>query len=52
MSFTPLSQSSSQLHDLRVSYELHELDLKTRRAWHYRQDFRHFWDYLYTGAAG
>lgn len=31
--------------------KLHELDLKTSRAWHYKEDFRHFWNYLYAGAA-
>lgn len=31
--------------------KLHELDLKTSRAWHYKEDFRHFWSYLYAGAA-
>jgi transposase len=24
---------------------LHALDLKTSRAWHYKEDFRHFWSY-------
>jgi transposase len=27
------------------------LDLKTIRAWHYKEDFQHFWNYLYAGAA-
>jgi len=31
--------------------KLHELDLKTSRAWHYKEDFRHFWNYHYAGAA-
>lgn len=30
---------------------LHQLDLKTSRAWHYKEDFRHFWTYLSEGAA-
>ncbi len=30
---------------------LHELDLKTSRAWHYKEDFRHFWNYLQPAAA-
>ena len=30
---------------------LHQLDLKTSRAWHYKEDFRHFWDYHQPGAA-
>ena len=31
--------------------KLHELDLKTSRAWHCKEDFQHFWNYLYAGAA-
>ncbi len=31
--------------------KLHELDLKTSRVWHYKEDFWHFWNYLYVGAA-
>jgi transposase len=27
------------------------LDLKTSRAWHYKEDFRHFWNYHYARAA-
>ena len=30
---------------------LHQLDLKTSRAWHYKEDFRHFWNYHSPGAA-
>lgn len=30
---------------------LHALDLKTSRAWHYKEDFRHFWNYLQPAAA-
>jgi len=30
---------------------LHQLDLKTSRAWHYKEDFRHFWDYRQPGCA-
>ena len=30
---------------------LHQLDLKTSRAWHYKEDFRHFWTYVSVGAA-
>ena len=30
---------------------LHQLDLKTSRAWHYKEDFRHFWNYHQPGAA-
>jgi transposase len=30
---------------------LHRLDLKTSRAWHYKEDFRHFWTYVSVGAA-
>ena len=31
---------------------LHQLDLKTSRAWHYKEDFRHFWNYVSEAAAG
>jgi transposase len=30
---------------------LHQLDLKTSRAWHYKEDFRHFWSYHSVAAA-
>lgn len=30
---------------------LHQLDLKTSRAWHYKEDFRHFWSYVSVSAA-
>ena len=30
---------------------LHQLDLKTSRAWHYKEDFRHFWNYVSVAAA-
>lgn len=30
---------------------LHALDLKTSRAWHYKEDFRHFWSYVSVCAA-
>lgn len=30
---------------------LHQLDLKTSRAWHYKEDFRHFWTYVSVEAA-
>lgn len=30
---------------------LHQLDLKTSRAWHYKEDFRHFWNYRSPEAA-
>lgn len=30
---------------------LHQMDLKTSRAWHYKEDFRHFWNYSYEGSA-
>ena len=30
---------------------LHSLDLKTSRAWHLKEDFRHFWNYRSAGAA-
>ncbi|HCN79126.1 MAG TPA: ISL3 family transposase [Verrucomicrobiales bacterium] len=31
--------------------KLHQLDLKTSRAWHYKEDFRHFWNYRLPDAA-
>lgn len=31
--------------------KLHQLDLQTSRAWHYKEDFRHFWNYRSPGAA-
>ena len=30
---------------------LHQLDLKTSRAWHFKEDFRHFWNYRSPEAA-
>lgn len=30
---------------------LYQMDLKTSRAWHLKESFRHFWDYDYVGAA-
>lgn len=30
---------------------LHQLDLKTSKAWHYKEDFRHFWNYHSLAAA-
>jgi transposase len=30
---------------------LHQLDLKTSRAWHLKEDFRHFWSFRSPGAA-
>lgn len=43
---------ADQRSSAAVSFRaLHELDLKTSRAWHYKEDFRHFWSYLSPGAA-
>ena len=39
---------SSQAVSFRA---LHRLDLKTSRAWHYKEDFRHFWNYRSPAAA-
>ncbi len=39
---------SSEAVSFRV---LHQLDLKTSRAWHYKEDFRHFWDYRQPSCA-
>ena len=39
---------SSQAVSFRA---LHQLDLKTSRAWHYKEDFRHFWNYRSPTAA-
>lgn len=30
---------------------LHQMDLKTSRAWHFKEDFRYFWDYVSVDAA-
>lgn len=45
---THQDKRSSQAVSFR---KLHELALKTSRAWHYKEDFRHFWNHLYAGAA-
>ena len=39
---------SSEAVSLRA---LHEPHLKTSRAWHYKEDFRHIWDYVSVAAA-
>jgi len=31
--------------------QLHQQGLKTSKAWHFKEDFRHFWSYVSTSAA-